>query len=224
MQLVMRQILSIRKPLPILLAAAFACALASPAGAAKLYKWVDENGDIRYSDQIPPNQVKHGHSELNPQGVVLSTQEKAKTEAELAAEAKARREAEARAAEEARLKRIQDHKDQVLLMTFSSEEELELARMDRVEVLESVIQLIHNSIETTQEKLGELQQTAESTYLSQGKEVPGGLAQKIEHFERKIETRNRQLEQKMAEKAKINEKFQLDLARYRQLTIEGGAN
>ena len=155
---------------------------------------------------------------------MVSTQDKAKTEAELAAEAKAKREEEARIAEEARLKRIQDQKDQVLLMTFSSEEELELARQDRIEVLESVIQLIRNSIETTQEKLGVLQENATTNYLSQGKEVPGGLAQKIEHFERKIQTRNVQLEQKLAEKAKINEKYQLDLARFRELTVEGKSN
>ena len=216
--------LSNRKCAPALLAALIMSASAFPVDAGKLYKWVDENGNIRYSDQIPPNQVKRGHTELNSQGVVMSTQEKAKTEAQLAAEAKAKREEEARAAEQARQKKIQDQKDQVLLMTFSSEEELELARLDRIEVLESVIQLIRNSIESTQEKLGELQKNADENYLSQGKEVPGGLAQKIEHFSRKVETRNQQLEQKMAEKAKINEKYQLDLARYRQLTIEGGAN
>lgn len=213
-----------RKCAPALLAALIMSASAFPVDAGKLYKWVDENGNIRYSDQIPPNQVKRGHTELNSQGVVMSTQDKAKTEAELAAEAKARREQEAREAEQARLKKIQQQKDQVLLMTFSSEEELELARQDRVEVLESVIKLITNSIETYQEKLATLQDNADKNFLSQGKEVPGGLAQKIEHAQRKIETRTRQLEQKMAEKEKINKKYQLDLARYRELTVEGGAN
>lgn len=220
----MRQIFSIRKSLPILLAASILPLLLSPAAAGKLYKWVDEDGNVRYSDQIPPSQAKREHSQLNSQGVVVTTQEAAKTEAQLAAEAKARREQEAREAEEARLKKIQQQKDQVLLMTFSSEEELELARQDRVEVLESVIKLITNSIESYQEKLAALQDNADKNFLSQGKEVPGGLAQKIEHAQRKIETRNQQLEQKLAEKAKINEKYELDLARYRQLTVEGDAN
>jgi hypothetical protein len=210
--------------LPILLAASILPLLLSPAAAGKLYKWVDEDGNVRYSDQIPPSQAKREHSQLNSQGVVVTTQEAAKTEAQLAAEAKARREQEAREAEEARLKKIQQQKDQVLLMTFSSEEELELARQDRVEVLESVIKLITNSIESYQEKLAALQDNADKNFLSQGKEVPGGLAQKIEHAQRKIETRNQQLEQKLAEKAKINEKYELDLARYRQLTVEGDAN
>ena len=95
----MRQINSFRNHLPSLLAAAVICALISPAGAGALYKWVDENGNVRYSDKIPANQAKQGHSQLNSQGVVINTQEKAKTEAELAAQAKARREREAREAE-----------------------------------------------------------------------------------------------------------------------------
>lgn len=224
MQFEMRQIFSVRKILPILLAVLISPVLSSSTQAGKLYKWVDEDGNVRYSDQIPPNQAKREHSQLNSQGVVVTTQEAAKTEAQLAAEAKAKREKEAREAEETRLKKIQQQKDQVLLMTFSSEEELELARKDRIEVMESVIQLIRNSIESTEEKLAVLQNNADSNFLSQGKEVPGGLAQKIEHFTRKIETRTRQLEQKMADKAKINEKYELDLARYRQLTVEGDAN
>ena len=50
--------------------------------------------------------------------------------------------------------------------------------------------------------------------------MPGGLAQKIEHFSRKIENRNAQLQLKQAEKDKINQQFELDLARYRALKSE----
>jgi hypothetical protein len=157
---------------------------------------------------------------LNSSGVVVNTREAAKSDEELAADAEARRVAEEKAAEEARLRKIQEHQDQVLLMTFSSEEELELARENRLAVLNSVIQLINSSIESTQEKLAELQDNADRNFLSQGKEVPGGLAQKIEFFTRKIETRTEQLELKLSEKAKINEKYDTDLARYRELKTE----
>ena len=63
-------------------------------------------------------------------------------------------------------------------------------------------------------------QQADSIYLSQGKEVPGGLAQKIEHFTRKIENRNAQLALKQSEKDKINAQFEFDLARFRLLKSE----
>ena len=206
--------------LPALLAtAALLCVPASNVAGA-LYKWVDEDGNIRYSDRLPPSQSKKRHEKLNSSGVVVNTREAAKSDEELASEAEAKRQAEEKAAEEARLKKIQDHQDQVLLMTFSSEEELQLARENRLAVLNSVIQLINSSIESTQEKLFELQDNADRNFLSQGKEVPGGLAQKIEFFTRKIETRTQQLELKLGEKAKINEKYDTDLARYRELKLE----
>jgi hypothetical protein len=108
----------------------------------------------------------------------------------------------------------------VLLLTFSNEGELGLTRNDRIEVLDSVIQLIKKSIASNQKTLDELQTSAEQKYLSKGNEVPGGLAQKIEHFTRKIENRGTQLDLKMFEKEKINEQYELDLARYRHLKSE----
>ena len=189
----------------------------SSAVAATLYNWIDENGQIRYSDRLPPKQAKKKHQQLNRQGVVISTTEEARSEEELAAEAEAKRKQEEADAETARLKEIQDKKDQVLLLTFSSEEELGLARDNRIDVLDSVIRLINKSIATSQEKLDRLEASAATNFTSQGKEIPGGMAQKIEEFTRKIENRSAQLEQKMTEKEKINEQYELDLARYREL-------
>ncbi|MDJ0778219.1 MAG: DUF4124 domain-containing protein [Gammaproteobacteria bacterium] len=194
--------------------------LPATVDAAKLYKWVDEDGNIRYSDRLPANQAKKKHQQLNRQGVIVSTTEDARSDEEIAAEAEAQLRAEQEAAEAARLKAIQDQKDQVLLLTFSSEEELLLSREKRIGDIDSVIGLINKSIVSTQEKLDMLERNANNIYISQGKEVPGGLAQKIEQFTRKIENRNRQLEQKEAEKAKIDQQFEIDLARYRHLKAQ----
>lgn len=195
--------------------------------AGKMYKWVDENGQIHYSSRLPANQAKNQHQRLNNQGVVVSTTKAAKTEEELAAEAEAKRLEEEqlakekeRLAEEARLKGIQEQKDRVLLMTFSNEDEITHAREDRIEVINSVIELINKNIASTQQKLAELQKTADQLYTSQGKEIPGGMAQKIEHFTRKIENRRAQLAQKETEKQRINEKYDLDMARFRELKAE----
>jgi hypothetical protein len=155
--------------------------------------------------------------------VVVGTTEAAKSEEELAAEAEAKRKAEEQAAEDARLKQIQYEKDQVLLLTFSSEKEMELARDDRLEVLDSVIRLITKSITSTQETLAELETSADQNYTSKGKDIPGGLAQKIEHFSRKIESRTDQLLLKVEEKDRINQQFELDLARFRELKSQSSS-
>ncbi len=202
---------------PLLLSLGLGAFAPASVDAAKMYKWVDDEGNIRYSDRLPASQVKKKHQQLNRQGVVVSTTDEARSDEEIAAEAEAKLKAEQEAAEAARVKAIQDQKDQVLLLTFSSEEELSLAREKRIGDIDSVIGLINKSIVSTREKLDQLEENADTRYLSKGKEVPGGLAQKIEQFTRKIENRNRQLEQKQAEKAKINQQFEIDLARYRHL-------
>jgi len=206
--------------LPVMLLALMLFAAAKQATAGALYKWIDENGQIRYSDRLPPSQVKKKHQQLNSQGVVLTTKEAAKTDEELAAEAEAARKLEEENARLAKIKEAQDKKDRVLLLTFSSEEELGIARDNRLDVLDSVIQLIKKSINTTQQQLDELRGNADASYLSKGKEVPGGLAQKIEHFTRKLENRNAQLASKLAEQDKINQQYEKDVARFRELKAE----
>lgn len=192
-------------------------AAGSHSMAATLYKWVDENGAVHYGNQLPPAQSKKGHQQLNSQGMVLTTKEASKPPEELAEEAEKQRKLEEQQAEEARLKRIQDREDRVLLLTFSTEEELEHARDNRIEVINSVIRLIRSSIETTQEKLDKLEHHAAQNYTSKGKQIPGGLAQKIEHSDRKIANRSAQLEAKIAEREKIRQKYELDLERFRLL-------
>ena len=204
---------------PAILLGVLICAMSFSSTAAKLYKWVDENGSVHYSSQLPPAQSKKEHQQLNSQGMVLTTKEAPRPPEELAREAEAQRKLEEQQKEEARLKAEQDAQDRVLLLTYSSEAEIEHARENRMEVIDSVIRLINSSIEITQEKLDMLKQSAEQNYISHGNPVPGGLAQKIEHFERKIESRSAQLAAKTEEKEKIRQKYELDMERYRELNV-----
>ena len=47
--------------------------------AGKLYKWIDEDGKVRYSDQVPGEAVKRGRKELSDQGTVVGEQGRALT-------------------------------------------------------------------------------------------------------------------------------------------------
>lgn len=211
-----RRLINIQKYMLIIIGLYF-CGLSTSIYALTLYKWVDENGDIRYSDQLPPDQLRRKYELLNQHGVVVDTKEAAKTKEQLAAEAEAKKALELKEAEEKRLKDKQDKSDRVLLLTFSSEEEMKAVHDNRIEVIESVIRLIKNSISATEEQLIKLEDSADLNYLSRGKEVPGGLAQNIEFFTRKVANRNEQLRLKELEKQKIDAKFDIDLARYRWL-------
>ena len=104
------------------------CALAIAAGTtghsqAQLYKWVDENGKVQYTDTMPPSAVDRARKELRSDGTV-------KKETERAATAEERRLAAMKAVEDAKLKVIhdeRDRKDKALLSTYT-----DLADFDRV--------------------------------------------------------------------------------------------
>lgn len=195
-------------------------AISTSVCAVNLYKWVDENGDIRYSDRLPPGQVKYKREMLNEHGIVIETREAAKTREELEVEKEARRIREAEMAEQRRLIEEQNKHDRVLLLTFSSEEEMISVRDNRIEVIDSVIRLIESSILATEKRLIKLENEADEKYVLKGKEIPGGLAQNIEFFTNKLENRQQQLLLKQEERRKIDQQFDEDLDRYRFLKSE----
>jgi len=187
------------------------------ASAAKMYKWIDENGHMRYADRLPPSQIKREHQTLNAQGVVVNTRKAAKTEEEIKALKDAEKLLQAKQKVEKREQEAQGKLDRVLLLTFSSEDELSQVRDNRIEVLDAIIRLIYKSIATTQDRLLRLEGNAEQQYTSKGLDVPGGLAQNIEESIRKIDNREIQLQVKLEEKYKIQGQFDIDVARFRLL-------
>jgi len=189
--------------------------------AATLYKWVDEKGDIRYSDQLPPDQAGKGFERLTTEGFVvekkapeLSPEEKRRLRIEARRRA---REERLRAEEEARRRAEQEHHDTVLLLTYTNEDEIREAKDERVEVVEAVIRLLKRSIVEEQRKLESLEKEAREKYTDKGEEVPGGLAQKIEYSSNKILSKQTQLLLKYDELDRINTQFVADLTRYREL-------
>lgn len=193
-----------------------------PVQASGFYKWVDENGEVRYSDRLPPQQSKKRFQTLAPDGRVLSTKEAAKSPEQIrmerAEKLRQQREAERKAREEARIRAEQKHHDDVLMLTYSNEEELIEAEQKRLAVIDSVINLLQKNIQEEQDKRAQLEQTAKTRYLDKGVKVPGGLAQKIEYTEQKIASALHQLDLKLQARERLQKQYADDLLRYRQLT------
>jgi hypothetical protein len=189
---------------------------------AELFKWVDEDGVIRYSDHLPVEEATRRHQKLSPDGRVVDTKEAAIPPEQLAQERAERKrlkeEARLNAENKARQDAIKAHHDNVLLMTFSNEDEIVEAKNERVEVIDSVIQLLRKNIEKEQAKLERLEKRAETNYINKDIEVPGGLAQNIEYFAEKILGIQQQLGVKLDERERLKEQYAEDLIRYRILT------
>ena len=205
--------------LPFWVAVVF-CLASFHSSAARLYKWIDENGQVRYSDRLPSQQTKKAHQKLGNDGRVLESVKASKTPRQLAEERKAAElaaiEEKKRALEKAR----QNQRDNVLLKTFSNESEIEHAETERLEVIDSVIGLLKKGITNEQKKLDRLESRAQNDYLDKDKTIPGGLQQNIEYFQDKILSRHQQLENKLKEREKIKQKYADDLQRFRELSSQ----
>ena len=100
-----------------LLACSLLCA---PIANAWMYKWVDNEGKVHYGDSIPPEFSDKERKRINERGRTVKVFEAAKTPEEIA---EAKRLEEIRLAE---LKKAEDQarRDNVLMATFSNEEDM----------------------------------------------------------------------------------------------------
>lgn len=188
----------------------------SPAWAGKLYKWTDENGNVYYSDKLPPETVEKEHHELNERGVTTKSVNREKTEEERQQEtaAKALAEAEKRrvAEEEARVRA----RDQLLLNTFTTERDLLLARQDRLDSIDSLINLTESNNLRLEQQVAETRQRMENI-KNAGREVPENVSKQLENLEGQL-TKNRNfILVKREERSKLEQQFDGDLKRYREL-------
>ena len=194
------------------IAACSAMAFSSGALAQKLYKWVDEDGNVHYSDQVPPDQVDKARQELNSQGIVVDKVERAKTAEELAAE-RAALEAEAQVLAEQEQRRRADRK---ILAQYASESDIVRIRDQRIETLNRQITSAQAVIDSHTLSLADLTKRA-SELESQGFEVSSGLRDSITVIQKQIDEQEQQITLKEAEKLTITADYEKELARFREV-------
>lgn len=196
----------------LMLIAATLCLPLSTAQAGKLYKWVDENGRVRYGDRIPPQYAKQQKQTLNDQGIVVETKAAAKTRAQLAEEARLAK----IKAEEEKKRREQAHKDRILLDTFTNEDEMIMTRDGKIEAIEAIIRITTGRIEKTKKRLSDLNQRAANLERT-GKPVPDDLKQQISDTHAQIQQNQDYIKNRKLEQHTIREKFAADIKRFREL-------
>jgi hypothetical protein len=195
---------------------ALSSALVFPAAqAGKLYKWVDENGQIRYGDRIPPQYARKSNETLNQQGITVNRQAAAKTPEQIAEE---QRLEEARIAAE-QLQHEQDRSDQILLDTFTNEDEMVLTRDGKIEAIEAIIRVTNGRTEKLKLRLSKLKSRAANIERS-GKPVSEKLNAEIRETRQQIAYNFTYVKSRNADKKLIREQFEKDIARFRELQAE----
>lgn len=179
---------------------------------AKIKCWTNNDGVRECGNVLPPEYAQQGHDDINKQGVRVKKHKRAPTKAEIAAIAKKK----ADAAEKARVKKEQDEKDQILLKTFSSEDEITMTRDGKITTIKTEIRLTKKSVDKTKLRLTALRKQA-ANFERNGKAVPDDLLKKITQNEEQIENYKIFIKSKQQEQQRINAKANSDITRYREL-------
>lgn len=199
----------------LLVLALLAALLPAPSAMARLYKWVDADGKVHYSDRVPPEAVSHGREELSQHGMTVNTVAKPKSAEQLEAERRAHAAAEAERQAREQTERKQAEQDRILRLTYTSVEEIERARDDRLSTTEARIRL-------TQERLAKLQEQIEKAQRQAAQAERSGRPTTEHHarigkLREQIDGHESFIQERQQERAATEAKFNADIERFREL-------
>ncbi len=184
----------------------------APVHAGKLYKWVDEKGQVHYGDRIPPEYAEQGRSELNQQGMTVKTTDSAKTPEQLAEEA---RQKQVQAEEKKRAEERAAY-DRTLMRTYSSEDDILRSRDQKLAALKITLSITQGNLNMVTKQLDEINKRAEGLQGA-GKPLPEKLQKDIGALQTQQQQYRDFIKAKQAEQSRIKEKAEAELNRYREI-------
>jgi len=208
------------RPMQLISAIGFSLLLgAGTVNAAKLYKWVDEDGNVTYSDQVPPDQAQLAREELNKDGITVDKVTRALSPEEQAAVYKAEEDARLAAltAEEER------RRDKALLDSYAGEADLTRAYNQRVDLLEQTIEAREVEIGLREQGMTKLVAQAAETERA-GRAVPEALKQLIDGERKEIDRQRTHVKERKVELIRAKDEYERDMARYREVAARYAKN
>lgn len=180
--------------------------------SAEFFQWVDEYGQIHFSDRVPPQYSQVERKVYNQKGHLTTTIQPAKTKQELKLERQQLK------AEEIEQEKIQAKKqrDWTLLMMFTSVKEMESTRDERSDLFKSRVAILEKKLEKLRKEQSNIEATMQSAKLDEAqldqlKQHQVTLADRIKEVE---DQRDLQL----SEKTKMESQFAQDIERFIELT------
>jgi len=200
--------------------------LAANASAAEVYRWVDENGEVHYSESLPPNFKDQGHDVLNERGIVTDQdqsltppppEEVPKDEQlqELPRDSSGLVRPKALYSEAEMQRRM----DNFLMLRYGSEQEISDAMNVEIKQLEYDRRLLTTTRESMQEAYrGQIRQAANRERA--GMQVNEDVVIEINTLQAKLEENSRSLDYMEIREQSIRAEFGKQLERYRFLVEE----
>jgi len=206
--------MNIRKPILLMLMMSLSW---TPAIAQKMYKWVDEDGNVHYSDSVPPADVDEARDEFNQHGRVIDHVDRALTPEEL----KLKSEADEATRLEQERKDQQLAEDRKLLTIYAAEVDITRTRDQQVGVIERSIEAGEAILSGQTRSLANLMERA-AQMEGQGNPVSPALETSIKEIRRQINMQKGYVSRLEQEKLNTIKHYDQELIRYRDVKKRWG--
>ncbi len=178
---------------------------------AKMYKWVDDEGQMHFGDKIPERYQVKEHEILNKRGMTQKHREAEKTPEEKAEERRLENQRKKLAREAEKQRKL----DQVLLDAYDSERDLIKARDSRLDDVALQIQLAESNISASNKKIASMEKQVAQIKAS-NREVPANLYNNLSNEKQHIAVQSRIIESNKKRSADITEKYNGYIKRFRE--------
>ena len=200
--------------------------LAADASAAEVYRWVDENGEVHYSESLPPNFQDQGHDVLNERGIV--TDEDLSLTPPPPVEVPDEEQAQELPRDSSGMQRpkalyseaeLQRRMDNFLMLRYGSEQEITDAMNVEIKQLDYDRRLLTTTRESIEEAYrGQIRQAANRQRA--GQQVAEETAIEINRLQARLAENSRTLDSMEIREVGIRAEFGKQLERYRFLEEE----
>jgi hypothetical protein len=187
------------------------------AMAGKLYKWVDKNGKISFSDKVPPEESRREREELNQEGRTIAVKDAAKTPEEIQQLKKIA------ALQETQKDLLQSQlaKDAALLKTYRTEEDIDTLAKSKFEMLDSHISIASGQSETLRKQLI-LHQKAAANFERAGKAIPQKNISNIDLAQKQFNKNQQEITEFESQKLQLSQQLISDKRRFNTLKKQTG--
>ena len=185
----------------------------SAAQATSLYTCTTADGRVLSSDRIIPECLDREQRELRPDGSVRRV-----IPPQLVGAAREQAEAEARAREaEERARLDQLRRDRALLQIYNSEEDIEAARQRSLRIPREIMDSAMERIQAFEASIGQLSAVEASSSGQTGATEVETRDRELADLEQSIANERSLILRQESEMARINARFDADLARFREI-------
>ncbi|MBT8048419.1 MAG: DUF4124 domain-containing protein [Xanthomonadales bacterium] len=217
--------MELKPKLQILSFFATAILLAGPLSAAEVYRWVDEKGEVHYSETLPPDFEDKGHDVLNRSGIVVDEDMKLTPEPPPPPSKEDRQELPRDKSGLPRPKalyseaELQRRMDNFLMLRYESEQEI----IDAMNVEIKQLAYDRRLLETTRNSMqdsyrGEIRQAANRQ--RSGETVDQKTFNEIDKLRSGLASNESELNSLIAREQSIRDEFGAQLERYQTLEKE----